>query len=100
MIPWRERHGPSNTPKTGSRQDAKMKNPSESPKPFADVSAIIPLHNGRRFIREAVASVAGQSVLPREVIVVYDGSEDGGAALLDGLCLPFPVRVVSQENAG
>jgi glycosyltransferase involved in cell wall biosynthesis len=69
-------------------------------KPIVDVSVVIPIYNGSRFIQHALASVAGQTHLPREVIVVDDGSQDGGAALIEGLSLPFPMRVITQQNAG
>ena len=67
---------------------------------FADVSAILPLYNGRRHLLDAVRSIAGQSLLPRELIVVDDGSGDDGASLLDELAAPFPIMVVKQPNAG
>ena len=61
------------------------------------VAAIVPLFNGRRFIREAVESILAQALQPREIIVVDDGSTDGGADLLAG----HPeLRIVSQSNAG
>lgn len=63
----------------------------------AAASAIVPLFNGRRFIREAVDSILAQRLPPLEIIVVDDGSTDGGAALL----AEYPqVRVVRQPNAG
>jgi glycosyltransferase involved in cell wall biosynthesis len=61
------------------------------------VSAIVPLFNGRRYVVEAVTSILGQSRVPDEIIVVDDGSTDGGAELVRGL--PY-VRVVRQEHAG
>lgn len=42
----------------------------------AVISVIIPTYNRAAFVREAVASVLGQSSLPGEVIVVDDGSTD------------------------
>ena len=61
------------------------------------VAAIVPLFNGRRFIREAIDSILAQAVKPREIVVVDDGSTDGGGALLEA----YPeVRVVRQPNAG
>ncbi len=65
------------------------------------VSAILPVWNGRRFLRAAVESVFAQTLPPCELIVVDDGSTDGSLAELDGLPeAPFPVRVLRQENAG
>lgn len=65
------------------------------------VSAILPVFNGRRFLRDAVRSVLAQSLLPCELIVVDDGSTDGSLAELEGLPpAPFPIRVLRQANAG
>lgn len=43
---------------------------------FPQISVIIPLYNHERFIVRALESVYAQSVLPKEVIVVDDGSSD------------------------
>jgi len=42
----------------------------------ADVSVVIPLYNHERYVVEALESVFQQSVRPREIIVVDDGSTD------------------------
>jgi teichuronic acid biosynthesis glycosyltransferase TuaG len=44
---------------------------------FADVSVVIPAYNARDSISRALASIATQTLRPREVIVVDDGSDDG-----------------------
>ncbi|HWM91685.1 MAG TPA: glycosyltransferase [Thermoanaerobaculia bacterium] len=66
------------------------------------VSAILPVFNGRRFLRAAVRSVLAQTLPPCELIVVDDGSTDGSLAELEGMPegTPFPIRVLRQENAG
>ena len=43
---------------------------------LGSVSVIIPLYNGAQFIAETLDSVLGQTVRPKEVIVVNDGSTD------------------------
>lgn len=46
------------------------------------VSAIIPVHNGERYVSEAIASVFGQTRPPIECIVVDDGSTDSTPAVV------------------
>jgi len=69
----------------------------------ADVSVIIPAYRAAATIRRALASVAGQTVKPLEVIVVDDGSDDATveateacASLMGGIAL----KVFSQPNRG
>lgn len=43
---------------------------------YTDVSVIIPVYNSAATINRALASIAAQTILPREIIVVDDGSDD------------------------
>ena len=43
----------------------------------ADISVIIPVYRAAATINRTLASVAAQTVVPREVIIVDDGSDDG-----------------------
>jgi len=47
------------------------------------VSAVVPVHNGERFVAEAIESVLAQTYVPLECVVVDDDSTDGTAAVLD-----------------
>lgn len=61
------------------------------------ISVVIPLHEGGRFIVEAIESVLAQIERPFEVIVVDDGSTDAGpeiVAAMDG------VTLLRQANRG
>jgi len=60
------------------------------------ISVVIPLHNGAPYVGQAVESVRGQSYRPHELIVVDDGSTDGGAEGLTGDSL----TVVRQARQG
>jgi glycosyltransferase involved in cell wall biosynthesis len=42
----------------------------------ADIDVIVPVYNGQGFIIQALESAAGQTVAPRKIIVVDDGSTD------------------------
>lgn len=50
---------------------------------FADISVVVPLYNHERYIEAALDSVFGQSMCPREIIVVDDGSDDRSYDLVD-----------------
>jgi glycosyltransferase involved in cell wall biosynthesis len=62
------------------------------------VSVVIPVHNGARFVGEAIRSALTQTVPPFECIVVDDGSTDATAEVLAGF--GPEVRVLRQERRG
>lgn len=63
------------------------------------ISVVIPLYNKQREIASAVRSALAQSYPPVEIIVVDDGSTDGGADAVRAIASPL-VRLISQPNAG
>ena len=66
------------------------------------ISAIVPLYNGERFLAQALDSALAQTWRNLEIIVVDDGSTDGGAAIADRYARDYPelVRVIHQRNEG
>ena len=62
------------------------------------VTVVVPLYNGAEHIAETLTSIHRQTYPPAEVIVIDDGSTDGG----DAIARDHPVRatVVSQPNRG
>jgi hypothetical protein len=62
-------------------------------------SVVVPLYDKARYVRVAVLSALRQSYPAYEVIVVDDGSTDGGAELLRDIDDPRLI-VVRQANAG
>jgi glycosyltransferase involved in cell wall biosynthesis len=74
--------------------------------PYLSVDVIIPTRNRERFLEECIRSVERQTLKPRSVIVVDDGSSDGSLALLRKLAsesdrlvvVPMPPRGVSAAR--
>ena len=66
------------------------------------LAAIIPLYNGADFIRETLESVLGQTEPVDEIIVIDDGSTDGGAgaAIVREMASVHDIRLISQANGG
>src|SRR5271166_3311083 len=72
------------------------------PGPRPNIVAIIPLYNGAGHIEEALNSVLRQTLPPTEIIVVNDGSTDGGAgvAIVERLALTNPITLLHKPNGG
>jgi glycosyltransferase involved in cell wall biosynthesis len=65
------------------------------------VSVIIPTHNRRDYVREAIASVVAQTYQDFELIVVDDGSDDDTGTLVAEFSPVCPsLRYVCQANQG
>jgi glycosyltransferase involved in cell wall biosynthesis len=61
------------------------------------ISVILPLYNGILYLTEALDSIARQTHAVDEVIVVDDGSSDGGPAVAEACP---QVRLVRKEHSG
>ena len=65
------------------------------------ISVVVPCFNAERYIATAIESVLKQDWPSLEVIVVDDGSTDGSAERVRGLCRAHAnVRLFEQANAG
>ena len=62
------------------------------------VSVVIAVHDGERYLGEAIDSVLGQTYAPVELIVVDDGSTDGTRRVLDGF--GSRINLVARPHAG
>jgi len=60
------------------------------------VSVIIPVYNGKRFFKKAVQSILREKLPNTEIIVVDDGSTDGGPKTIRNL----GVKIIHQKHKG
>ncbi len=64
------------------------------------LSVVIPTYNRAKTLPRVLASIARQTVLPNEVIVVDDGSTDDTLEVLEGWKSSLPLKIIHQENLG
>ena len=66
------------------------------------LSVVMPVYNHARFLERTLASLAQQTRLPDELVVVDDGSSDGSADFVAAFARTarFPVTLARQANAG
>ena len=62
------------------------------------VSVIIPVYNGARFLKASVGGVIAQTLHPLELFCVDDGSTDGSPQLLEAIETPFPKHMLYQKR--
>jgi glycosyltransferase involved in cell wall biosynthesis len=66
-----------------------------------DLCVVIPSYNHRQFIVAALDSILAQSVRPKEIRIIDDGSDDGSAQLVRGLASEeLGIFVQARENRG
>jgi glycosyltransferase involved in cell wall biosynthesis len=68
------------------------------------VAVIVPVYNRASVVLRTLNSVARQTLLPRTLTIVDDGSSDGTAHSVrrwrDSQTLPFAVHIIEQPNRG
>ena len=52
------------------------------------ISIVMPLFNKSAYVNDSIASVAAQSVSVSKLIVIDDGSTDGGVSIVSSINLP------------
>src|SRR5688572_25867702 len=65
-----------------------------------EVSVIMPVYNGARFIQAALESVRQQTYQSIEIIIIDDGSTDQTSDVVARFVSPFPIRYIRQKNQG
>ena len=65
-------------------------------------SILVPVYNSEKYLKECFDSVLRQSEQDYELVLVDDGSTDGGGAICDAYQAKFPdrIRVIHQKNQG
>ncbi len=64
------------------------------------VSIVIPVYNGCDYMREAIDSALNQTYKNIEILVVNDGSTDGGETERTALSYGDKIRYIKKENGG
>ena len=64
-----------------------------------NVSVIMSVYNGEKFISEAIKSILNQTLTDFEVIVINDGSTDSTPEILKHFC-DRRLRIIEQSNKG
>ena len=65
------------------------------------VSVVMAVHNGERFLAEAVESILNQTFSDFEFLIIDDGSTDGSSAILSAYAArDARIRLISQPNQG
>ena len=64
------------------------------------VSIVIPVYNGSNYLREALDSALAQTYENLEILVINDGSNDGGATEQTALSYGDKIRYFYKENGG
>jgi glycosyltransferase involved in cell wall biosynthesis len=64
------------------------------------VSIVIPVYNGANYLEEAIDSALNQTYKNTEILVINDGSNDGGATKEIALGYGDKIRYFEKENGG
>ncbi|MBN1182652.1 MAG: glycosyltransferase family 2 protein [Bacteroidales bacterium] len=64
------------------------------------ISVVIPLYNKKHTIASTLKTVLSQTVSDYEVVIVDDGSTDGGAEYIQECFTDPRIRIIKQQNQG
>src|SRR5262249_51348475 len=80
----------------GPAEGFHMSGESRPPYPLPGISVIIPVYNASLYLREAVDSVLSQTLRPRQIILVDDGSTDDSLEIARSY--GRAVTIITQAN--
>lgn len=66
------------------------------------VFVVVPSYNHAPFVERCLRSIIGQTVRPRKLLVLDDGSTDGSPQIIERVLseCPFPSELIVRENRG
>ncbi|HEY2846926.1 MAG TPA: glycosyltransferase [Pyrinomonadaceae bacterium] len=66
------------------------------------VSVVVPSYNHAKFIERALRSIFAQTLQPRDLVVIDDGSKDESVTIIKRVLeeAPFPAELIAHENRG
>lgn len=65
-----------------------------------DVTIIIPCYNYGQYVAEAIESALAQTIAPKEIIVINDGSTDNSRSVINQYKHNSKIKIVHKKNAG
>ncbi len=65
-----------------------------------EISVIIPVYNHAHTLERSLRTLARQTIVTKEVIIVNDGSTDDFHEVIKKLKTTLPVKILEQENKG
>lgn len=68
--------------------------------PQPAVTVLMPVHNGERYLKEAIESILAQSFADFEFLIIDDGSTDRSRQIVESFSDPRIVLVANAENRG
>jgi glycosyltransferase involved in cell wall biosynthesis len=92
---------PPNPPPSGNlKMDAYCCGGFHKPMGQPQVSVVIPVWNGERYLKQAIESILAQDFVDFELIVIDDGSTDRSAEIVSAFAHDPRVALHKQANAG
>lgn len=80
------------------RLTAMRANEETTDRQTSDVSVVVPVFNGEAYLGDTIGSIISQTMPPKEILVINDGSTDRSAEIASQF--GSPVKCISQEHAG